>query len=129
MDGLWCIMGVPPYFLREGRLQDFGKAYIGGKKYMAIHRALTLLRKIPRGRVVAYKELARACKTSPRAIGSIMAHNRDPLSYPCYKVVSSRGELCGYSAPGGIARKKTLLEEEGVAFLGRRVDPRHFYLF
>ena len=43
-----------------------------------MHKAILLLRKIPKGKVVTYKEMARVCKTSPRAIGRIMANNSDP---------------------------------------------------
>ena len=95
-----------------------------------MHSALLLLRRIPRGEVVTYKELARASDTSPRAVGRILAGNREPVKYPCYKVVSSRGELTGYSAPGGLARKRELLEREGIIFDARgRVRMEHVYHF
>ena len=94
------------------------------------HTALLLLRGIPRGRVVTYKELARASGTSPRAVGRILAGNKEPVKYPCYKVVSSRGELSGYSAPGGLVRKRELLERDGVTFDTRgRVRMEHIYSF
>lgn len=89
-----------------------------------------MLKKIPKGRVATYKELARVCRISPRAVGRIMAGNEDPANFPCYKVVSSSGELCGYSAPGGIRRKRELLERDGIAFDYRgRVEKKHFYFF
>ncbi|MDP3735499.1 MAG: MGMT family protein [bacterium] len=95
-----------------------------------MHKALQLLRLIPRGRVVTYKELARACGTSPRAVGRILAGNKEPAKYPCYKVVSSRGALTGYSAPGGLTRKRELLERDGATFArDGRVLPEHFYRF
>lgn len=85
-----------------------------------------LLKKIPKGKVATYKELARVCKTSPRAIGRIMAGNPDPLHFPCYKVVSSKGELCGYSGQGGIGAKKKLLEQEGI-LITKGVIPREYF--
>lgn len=94
-----------------------------------MHQAIHLLKKIPKGKVVTYKEMARVCKTSPRAIGSIMARNEHPQEYPCYKVVASSGELTGYSAPGGVAAKRKLLERDGVEFVGKRVDKRYFHTF
>ena len=118
-----------------------------------MHLALQLLKKIPKGKAVTYKEMARICKTSPRAIGRIMAGNTDPVNVPCYKVVSSSGELCGYSASGGRKRKRELLEKEGIRFIpleksrckrlksrllaqrsltgftGERVDKRYLYKF
>ena len=96
----------------------------------AIHHALGLLRRIPRGKVVTYKELARESGTSPRAVGRILAGNKEPVKYPCYKVVSSRGELTGYSAPGGLIRKRELLESDGVTFDAQgRVRREHVYRF
>lgn len=94
-----------------------------------IHPAIKLLRRIPRSRVVTYKEMARACKTSPRVIGRIMAQNKDPIRYPCYKVVASNGSLCGYSARGGMTQKRTLLKAEGVTFRRGRVDLKRCYSF
>ena len=94
-----------------------------------MHQAILLLKKIPKGKVVTYKELARVCKTSPRAIGQVMAGNTDPMRFPCYKVVASSGELRGYSAPGGIMQKKRLLKKDGVRFRGAFVDPVCFYHF
>ena len=93
------------------------------------HKAIELLRKIPRGSVVTYKEMARVCNTSPRAIGRIMGRNTDPVNFPCYKVVASDGKLCGYSAPGGLHSKRALLEKEGIEFVGDRVDKKYFYAF
>ena len=94
-----------------------------------MQKALRLLKKIPRGKVVTYKELARVCSTSPRAIGQIMAKNTDPVTYPCYKVVSSKGKLCGYSAPGGIKTKQELLEKEGIKCPRGTIDKKYFYTF
>jgi len=94
-----------------------------------MHKAFLLLRKIPKGKVTTYKELARVCKTSPRTIGRIMAGNTHPKEYPCYKVVASDGRLQGYSAPGGLKTKERLLRKDSVQFVGGKVDPQHFYRF
>ena len=96
---------------------------------MNLHKAILLLKKIPRWKVTTYKELARVCNTSPRAIGRIMAKNPDPLHYPCYKVVSSKGELCGYSGKGGLEGKKKLLEKEGIRVENGKIDKKYFYHF
>jgi len=95
-----------------------------------MHKALLLLKKIPKGKVATYKELARVCKTSPRAIGRILAKNPDPANYPCYKVVASDGRLCGYSPRGGLKKKAALLRRIGVRFArGGAIDKAYFYNF
>ena len=100
------------------------------KVYPELHRrAILLLKKIPKGKVVTYKEMARACNTSPRAIGRIMAANKDPVNFPCYKVVSVKGELCGYSAKGGIAAKKKFLAKDGIVLVNSKVPQKYFYRF
>ena len=88
-----------------------------------------LLKKIPKGKVATYKELAQVCGTSPRAIGSIMGSNTDPINYPCYKVVAVSGKLGGYSAPGGCKKKAELLRADGVEIREGKVDQRYFYTF
>ena len=67
-----------------------------------MHKAILLLKKIPKGKVATYKEMAGVCNTSPRAIGRIMTKNPNPINYPCYKVVASNGEFRGYSGIGCI---------------------------
>lgn len=94
-----------------------------------MQKAILLLKKIPKGKVATYKELARVCNTSPRAIGRIMAYNKHPKEYPCYKVVASNGELTGYSAPGGLKAKEKLLRNDGIRIERKRVSPDHFYRF
>jgi methylated-DNA-[protein]-cysteine S-methyltransferase len=92
-----------------------------------VHKALLLLRKVPAGRVVSYGELARACKTSPRAVGRIMKNNRYPEMYPCYKVIKSDGSVWGYSK--GISKKIALLRKDGIKIKNERIDKRYFYRF
>lgn len=94
-----------------------------------MNKALLLLKKIPKGKVVSYKELARVCKTSPRAIGRIMRYNPDPVNCPCYKVIGKDGKLVGYTGNGGLKAKRKLLEKDGIKFVNGKVDKKYFYKF
>lgn len=98
-------------------------------KLFSMHKVLLLLKKIPKGKVVSYGGLARICKTSPRAIGMIMKTNPYPEEYPCYKVVSSSGELVGYSGKGGLKTKRKLLEKDGIKFVNDKIEKKYFYEF
>lgn len=94
-----------------------------------MHKAILLLKKIPKGKVATYKEMARVCATSPRAIGRIMAGNDHPKEYPCYKIVASDGKLTGYSAPGGLKAKERLLKQDGIQLENGKVPKKYFHLF
>ena len=94
-----------------------------------MHKALKLLKRIPKGKVVSYGELARKCKTSPRAIGMIMKTNPYPDECPCYKVVGSDGNLVGYSGKGGLKTKIKLLRRDGIEIVNGKIDEKYFYKF
>ena len=85
------------------------------------------LGEIPRGRVATYGGLAQALGCgSPRAVGQALRVNPDSPRVPCHRVVRADGSLGGYegeSSGSAPARKRRLLEEEGVEFLADgRVD-------
>lgn len=84
-------------------------------------RVWALCARIPRGRVSTYGAIARAlgCRAG-RAVG--MALNRNPYApaVPCHRVVGAGGALTGFAH--GVEAKQRLLEEEGVRFVGSRVD-------
>ena len=63
---------------------------------------------------MTYRELATQAgrPRAARAVGNVMRRNPWPLVVPCHRVIGSSGQLTGYSAPDGIARKARLLELE-----------------
>jgi methylated-DNA-[protein]-cysteine S-methyltransferase len=69
---------------------------------------------IPFGNTITYKELAGLAgnERASRAVGAAMSRNRILLIIPCHRVVSTSGNLQGYSAKGGISTKHLLLELE-----------------
>lgn len=77
-------------------------------------KVLNLTKKIPKGKVTTYGEIARALKTSPRAVGQALKRNTKPVVIPCHRVVSSDGTLGGYDGKLNSKRKIALLKSEGI---------------
>lgn len=87
-------------------------------------RVYNLTKQIPQGKVATYGQLAKLVGSpgAARAVGMCMKTNLHPEIIPCYKVVASDGNLTGYSAGEGIVTKKQKLLNDGVRFLGDKVD-------
>ncbi|MBX6322709.1 MAG: methylated-DNA--[protein]-cysteine S-methyltransferase [Rhodospirillaceae bacterium] len=77
-------------------------------------RVYAAMQDIPFGQVRTYGELARQVGGVARAIGSACASNPIPIIIPCHRVIAGGGRLGGFSARGGVATKRALLELEGV---------------
>ena len=78
------------------------------------------IKKIPKGEVRTYKEIAFSIgkPNSARAVANACGKNPKPIEIPCHRVIRSDGYLGGYSAKGGIPRKRKLLKKEGI-FINR----------
>ena len=74
------------------------------------------LKKIKKGTVKTYKEVAIAIKSpkSARAVANACAKNPYAPKIPCHRVIRSDGRLGGYSGRGGIKQKLKLLRFEKV---------------
>ena len=74
------------------------------------------LRKIPKGKVKTYLDVAKAIgkPRAFRAVANAVAKNPYPPKIPCHRVIRSDGNLGGYSGKGGIQQKRRLLEMERV---------------
>ena len=74
------------------------------------------LKKIPRGKVTSYLEVAKAIgkPNAFRAVANAVGKNPYPPLIPCHRVIRSDGSLGGYSAKGGIKEKRRLLLKEKV---------------
>jgi methylated-DNA-[protein]-cysteine S-methyltransferase len=84
-------------------------------------RVWALTARIPRGKIATYGDIARALNTKAfRAVG--IALNRNPYApeVPCHRVVGATGALTGFA--GGIPKKRQMLLDEGVRFVGDNVD-------
>ena len=81
-----------------------------------------VVRKIPKGKVTTYGEIARAIGTKDaRKVGFALHANRDE-STPCHRVVNKEGRLAPNFAFDGEAEQKRRLLAEGVKSKDRKVD-------
>jgi methylated-DNA-[protein]-cysteine S-methyltransferase len=99
------------YFAGRRTSFDVPLALEGTEFQRTVWRAL---QDIPYGETMSYGELARRIDKpgAVRAVG--LANGRNPVAVivPCHRVIGADGSLTGYG--GGLERKRTLLELEGV---------------
>jgi methylated-DNA-[protein]-cysteine S-methyltransferase len=83
-------------------------------------RVLTVVRRIPPGRVASYGDVARLAgrPRAWRAVGNIMRDCR-AVDVPCHRVIAAGGRLGGYG--GNLALKRALLRAEGIVVTATRV--------
>jgi len=78
-------------------------------------------KKIPKGRVSTYREIAKKLKTKAyRAVGSALNKNPYAPVVPCHRVVNSDGFVGGFAS--GIKNKIKLLRKEGVKVKKKRIE-------
>lgn len=88
------------------------------------NKVFSLVKKIPKGKVTTYKEIAHKLGTRAyQAVGQILAKNQhgymDNGNIPCHRVVPSNGTLggfCGHKCGKIVCEKKRLLLKEGIKF-------------
>ena len=80
-------------------------------------RVLSIVRRIPAGRVVTYGDVAEAAghPRAARAVGNIM-RQCSLRDVPCHRVVAAAGRLGGYGGYSGL--KRELLRAEVVQVVG-----------
>ena len=94
----------------------------GGGAYGRIY---AVVRRIPRGRVATYGQVARLAGLPGRArqVGYALHALAEADRVPWQRVVNARGEVSVRAEPGMDCVQRQLLEREGVTFDGRgRVD-------
>ena len=71
-----------------------------------------ILRSIPYGETISYKEEAQLLKkaNASRAVANANAKNMISILIPCHRIIKSDGTLGGYA--GGVEKKQSLLELE-----------------
>lgn len=69
---------------------------------------------IPKGHFSTYMAIARALKSSPRAVGGALRVNPYAPKVPCHRVVASNFYIGGFNKVWGNPKKKDLLQQEGL---------------
>lgn len=79
------------------------------------------MRRIPRGRVATYGQVARLAGlgAQPRLVGYALAALPDDSGVPWHRVVNAQGRVSPRAEPGADCLQRALLERERVRF-----DPR-----
>jgi O-6-methylguanine DNA methyltransferase len=74
-------------------------------------KVFEVVKKIPKGKTLTYKEVARRAGSigAARAVGLILKTNFDP-KIPCHRVIGSDGKMHGYNR--GIDKKIAILKKE-----------------
>jgi len=89
----------------------------------------SVIRKIPRGRVATYGQIAELAglEGHARQVGYALHNLPERSDVPWHRVVNSRGEISPRSAGDSHELQKFLLEEEGVEFdLRGRLELKKF---
>jgi methylated-DNA-[protein]-cysteine S-methyltransferase len=107
--GIVALLAGEPRDLREVVLDEDGIDAFRRRVYAAT-------RAVGPGSTATYGEIARAIGDpgAARAVGAALGANPFPVVVPCHRVLAADGALHGFSAPGGVATKRRMLELERV---------------
>ena len=87
---------------------------------------LAAVRRIPRGRVSTYGEIAMVAGLPRRArlVGTVLKHTAEKV--PWHRVLNASGRISFPIGSTNYERQRALLEREGVAFRRNRVSLREY---
>jgi methylated-DNA-[protein]-cysteine S-methyltransferase len=116
IDGMTAVLSGEALDLRDVVLDEHGVDRFRRDVYAAT-------RQVPPGTTRSYGEIARAMGQphAAREVGAALARNPYPIVVPCHRVVAANGALRGFSAPGGLATKRRMLELEGAPGYGQQL--------
>ena len=88
---------------------------------MTYARIYEVIRRIPRGRVATYGQIAVLAGLAghARQVGYALAALPDTTALPWHRVINARGEVSRRRKPGAELSQRMLLEREGVLFDAR----------
>src|SRR5688572_21535553 len=84
----------------------------------AYERIYTVIRRIPKGRVATYGQVARLAGLPghARQVGYALSALPEDRDVAWHRVVNSEGRISARAQPGWEERQRSLLEREGIAF-------------
>jgi methylated-DNA-protein-cysteine methyltransferase related protein len=91
-------------------------------------RVLAAVRRIPRGKVCTYGNVAEVAGLPRRArlVGTVLRQTPALPGLPWYRVINAGGRISFPVGSDAYARQRRKLEAEGVVFVGGRVDLRRY---
>jgi methylated-DNA-[protein]-cysteine S-methyltransferase len=107
----------------EGERRDLGDIRLDERGIDPFRRRVyAATRAVHPGEIATYGQIARAIGEldAARDVGAALARNPTPVIVPCHRVVAANGALHGFSAPGGLATKRRMLELEGAPGFGQQ---------
>ena len=83
-------------------------------------------KRIPKGKVSTYGEIAKAIgsKNSSRAVGNALNKNPFAPIVPCHRVIQSNGSIGGFAT--GSNKKIKMLKNEGIEIKNGKINLENF---
>ena len=107
--------------LLAGGPVDLGDIPLDLETAPEFHRKVyEIARTIPPGQTMTYGEIAKKLGVphESREVGQALGRNPVAIIVPCHRVLGADGKMGGFSANGGVATKRRILEIEGAAAVG-----------
>ena len=91
-------------------------------------RIIAAIKRIPRGKVCTYGGVADVAGLPRRArlVGTVLRQTPASKGVPWFRVINAGGRISFPVGSDSYARQRKLLENEGVDFVGGRVDLRRY---
>lgn len=116
LDARRAIKGIAA--LLDGEAADLTDIPLDMEGVAHFHRLVyEAARAIPPGATLSYGDVAAkiGARGAARAVGTALAKNPFAIIVPCHRILAANGKIGGFSASGGIATKRRLLEIESAA--------------
>ncbi|MCX7363133.1 MAG: methylated-DNA--[protein]-cysteine S-methyltransferase [Alphaproteobacteria bacterium] len=107
--------------LLGGASDDLGNIALDLEAAPDFHRKVyEVARTIAPGQTLTYGEIAKRLGVphESREVGQALGRNPVAIIVPCHRVLGADGKMGGFSANGGVATKRRMLEIEGAAAVG-----------